>query len=528
MEAQKKLPLLKPGLAVFSGILMFLSFSLPRGIILFPVAWVCLAPLIASLKDTRPRTAFLLGFLAGVVGCFGIYYWIPYCMINYANMSRAIAYFALLLLVLMLACFVGVFAWLTRWLETRSAFPPIFFGPLIWVSLEYLRTYFPLGGFPWALLGGSQYKFLQLIQISEAGGVYIVSWLVALVNFGIAGIFKNWPPEKKEWQALGFSLACFAMAVVFGSLRIRQIDEYFSEKPELKVAIVQGNIDQGVKWNREYFWSSMIRHIELSKDLLKEPQDLLIWPEAAVTTNFNVSWQEKDSLAQALSVFDTYFLFGGIYKQESAGKNQYYNSAFMLSPRGAELLGHYSKMHLVPFGEYVPMKKLLFWVDAIAKGNTGDTDPGKELMVFETPKFKIACVICYELIFPNQVRKFVKAGAQVMSTITNDAWFGPTSAPWQHHSNMVFRAVENRVYFIRAANTGISSICDPCGRVLTQSGIYEVAQLKGTVKPSDYLTLYTRFGDWFCWLSLCLTIPLLAFILFRKQKPESGGNNVDK
>ncbi len=524
MNENKSQTLTQIILAVFSGILLALSFPLPRGTTLSPIAWFCLVPLILSLAQASPKRAFGLGLLSGVIGNFGIFYWIPYCMINYASMSKAIAYFALLLLVLLLALFFAVFAWLTRLAQLHLKISLLLFGPLLWVSLEYLRNYFPLGGFPWALLGSSQYKFLPAIQIAELGGIWIVSWLVALVNFGIASLFQKWPVSRKSLIEFSIALMVFLASLGYGALRMRSVDRAFAPQPEIKVAIIQGNIDQGEKWSPFYFWSSLSRHVALSQSLLKDPHDLLVWPEAALTDFFNENWDNRteSDVVKEIGVFDAYFLFGSISREYRGEKRLIYNSAYVLSPFGEKLVGRYDKMHLVPFGEYVPMQKLLFFVDAIAKGNAGSTDAGSKIEVFDLGKYKLACVICYELIFPSQVRLFVKAGASVMATITNDAWFGPTSAPYQHNSNIVFRAIENRVYFLRAANTGVSSICDPCGRILSSTKIFEIAALEGKVKASPLHTPYTRLGDWFPFAAVALTSLGLVVILFGKRKVKSG------
>lgn len=513
MNKTKKEFLVQSLLSGFSGILLALSFPLAQGRTLTILGWFALVPFLLALKNSSPKRAFFLGLLLGIIAYLGILYWIPYCMITYANMPRVLAYFALFLLVLILAGYLGLFSWLLRILALKSRFNLIIFGALLWVAIEYLRSYFPLGGFPWALLGNSQYKFIQIIQISDLAGVWLVSWLVALVNFSIAGFVEKIPPNKKALRELGFGSACFFLALIYGEVRIKQVERAFQAKPEIKVGIVQGNIDQGIKWSPGYFWAGIYRHKALSQSLLKEPKELLIWPESVVTSFFNHHWQEQDKVVSALSDFDTYLLFGSIAKEYKDGRNFYFNSAYLLAPKAQALLGRYDKIHLVPFGEYVPMGRLLVWVDAIARGNTGASSPGREIKVFETPGFKIACVICYELIFPNLVRKFVKQGAEIMSTITNDAWFGKTSAPYQHNSQMVFRAVENRVYFLRSANTGISSISDPVGRILAQTEIYEVAELSGVVKPSSIRSVYTRFGDWFAIFSSGLTILAVMFSL---------------
>ena len=331
-------------------------------------------------------------------------------------------------------------------------------------------------------------------------------------------------PDKKAGLEFGISLLIFAGALIYGQIRIRSVDRAFAPQPEIKVAIIQGNIDQGVKWNPFFFWNSLKRHIALSQSLLKEKKDLLIWPEAAITDYFNISWEHRaeSEVIKEISGFDSYFLVGSISREYQDQKKLNFNSAFLLSPFAENLIGRYDKMHLVPFGEYVPMQKALFWVDAIAGGNTGNTTPGKNIQVFEAGKFKIACVICYELIFPNLVRKFPQAGAQILSTITNDAWFGPTSAPYQHNSNIALRAIENRVYFLRSANTGISCICDPVGRILKQTGIFEIAALEGTIKPSPLHTPYTKYGDWFPILCLALTSLSLIGILLRTQRAKTG------
>jgi len=524
MRKDKKEFLIPGVLSGFSGILLALSFPLPQGRAITILGWFALLPFLLALKNSSPKRAFFLGLISGIVAYLGILYWIPYCMITYANMPRVIAYFALFLLVLILAGYLGIFSWLLRILALKRNFNLLIFGPLLWVAIEYLRTYFPLGGFPWALLGNSQYKFIHIIQISDLAGVWLVSWLVALVNFSIAGLLEKIPPTKKALRELGFGFACFWLALIYGEVRIKQVERAFQDKPEIRVGIVQGNIDQGVKWSPDYFWAGIYRHKALSQSLLKEPKELLIWPESVVTSFFNQHWQERDEVVDVLSDFNAYLLFGSIAREVKNDKRFYYNSAYLLSPNGKELIGRYDKIHLVPFGEYIPMRRLLFWVDAIAGGNTGASSPGREIKVFETPGFKIACVICYELIFPNLVRKFVKQGAEIMSTITNDAWFGKTSAPYQHNSQMVFRAVENRVYFLRSANTGISSISDPVGRILAQTEIYEVGELSGVVRPSSISTLYTKYGDWFP--ILCLGLTILAVMFSLKGGKDKGSKEV--
>ncbi len=512
-----------------SGILFFLSFPLPHGLSLGFVGWFCLFGLFFALENTSPKRAFLLGLVFGLLGFLGILYWVPYSMIVYAGMSKVWAYLALFLLALIMAGYYAIFALgyqqIKLFCEKHfSKFPYLallVFACALWISLEYLRAYFPFGGFPWALLGLSQYKFLSLIQLAELGGVWMVSAVVFLGNFSLYALIRSRKKERILLPVL-FFLILF-LSAGFGKLRIKQIERLFESTTKLQVGIVQPNIDQSIKWSPEFFWAELEKQIQLTKSLGEK--DLIIWPEASITTYFNIYWQVVPRLKEKLSQFGCYLLFGSVSKESNGQRINYYNSAFLLAPFGKKVLGRYDKIHLVPFGEYVPMQKILFWVDAIAGGATGNTTAGREFTIFDAGRFKIACVICYELIFPSLVRKFVKQGAELMSTITNDAWFGATSAPYQHFVNMVFRAVENRVYFLRSANTGISGVVDPCGKIITKSNIFttETLQAEVRLKPNSLKTFYTKAGDWFCWLALFLTGFCFVIILAKEKfMPRSG------
>ena len=520
--------------AGLSGVLLFLSFPLPQGISLGGIAWVGLFGLFLALEDSSPKRAFLLGIFFGLVSWLGILYWIPYCMTTYASMSGFLAELALLLLVLILSVYSGFFClgyvWFRGGLEKTSLKFSVFwkgiFATCWWVVLEYLRSFFPFGGFSWTLLGLSQYKFLSLIQIADLGGIWLVSGLVLLGNYVFFVVFFSREKIGERAGVFIIFLLILALSLIYGRIRLQQIDKSLKDEPALKIGIVQPNIDQSIKWSPEYFWASISLQENLTRKLLKEPKDLIIWPEASVTTYFNLSWEQSPALRDALSQFPCYLLFGSISKEIKNGKKAYFNSVYLLAPYGEKVLGRYDKIHLVPFGEYVPMRKLLFWVDAIAGGATGNTTAGKEIKVLDAGKFKIGTVICYELIFPELVRKFVREGAELMSTVTNDAWFGTTSAPYQHFVNMIFRAVENRVYFFRSANTGVSGVVDPAGRIIAQSQIFKIETISSQVRlgPIGGISIYTRFGAWFAWLCLFLTALLVAIILAKRllAKEEEG------
>jgi len=514
-------------LAAVSGLILIVIFPSFLKTELGWLAWVALVPLLLTLPETSYPQAFWRGTVAGAVAYPGILYWIVHCMVTYANMSRPLAWLILFLLIALLASYFGLFMVLSRLLMLRARFHLMLAAPLAWVAVELLRTYFPFGGFPWTLLGLSQHAFLPVIQVAEFTGIYGVSCLIVLVNCALAVLVQSFtlhpsPFKLLPWREILLAAVLLAADLGFGYLRLRQVDEAFTDRPKLKLALVQGNIDQGVKWDETEFWENLETHLALSRRLIQDQPDLLIWPEAALTVFFNEHFQVDSDVVKAINGFDVDFLAGSLSREVYNFERHYFNSAYLLSPRSRTLWGRYDKIHLVPFGEYVPLQRLFFFADAIAKGNTGNTTPGREVVVFEPPGYRFGCVICYEVIYGNLDRKFVKKGAQFMTTITNDAWFGRTSAPFQHHANLAFRAVENRVYFARAANTGISSLVNPVGRVEVASEIFEPAALSVELRLGPaWTTFYTRVGDLFAYLCT-LAVLAGAGLRFRARGKEAG------
>lgn len=516
-------------LAAVSGLILIVIFPSFLKTELGFLAFVALVPLLLTLPDTTYPQAFWRGAIAGATAYPGILYWIVYCMVVYANMSRPLAWLILFLLVALLASFLGLFMVLCRLLMLRAGFHLMLAAPLAWVAVELLRTHFPFGGFPWTLLGLSQHAFLPVIQVAEFTGIYGVSFLIVLINSALALLLQTFTLHNSQfrilpWRELLLAGLLLAGDLGFGFWRMRQVDAAFADRPKLRLALVQGNIDQGVKWDETEFWQNLETHLALSRRLMQDQPDLLIWPEAALTVFFNEHLQVDSDVVKKISDFDVDFLVGSLSREVSNRRYRYYNCAYLLSPHARVLWGRYDKVHLVPFGEYVPLQRLFFFADAIAKGNTGNTTPGRKVAVFEPPGYRFGCVICYEVIYGDLDRRFVKQGAQFMTTITNDAWFGRTAAPYQHHANLAFRAVENRVYFARAANTGISSLVNPVGRVEVESEIFQPAALSVDLRLGPaWTTFYTRVGDLFAYL--CALLVLAGAVYgwrFRARGKEAG------
>ena len=509
-------------LAGLTGLLLFFAFPNALGLEFGPLGFFALAPLLFALdRAEQPRDAAQLAAVAGLVGHPLLYHWLTHTFTVYAGMGWLVSIAVLLLMIVVMSLYLMLFAVVRHLLVHDFRWPALVSTPVAWVAVEYFRGVFPFGGFPWALLGYTQHAFLPAIQLAEFTGPWGVSFVVALANAGFAGLATalngNDRPAPKRFSGPAAALLIPVIVSAWGAVRMGQIDRAFAAQPAHKVGVVQANIDQGMKWDEAEFWAAMQKHMRLTRALMAKKPELVIWPEAAVTVaGFNYHWARRSRVIEYLAEVDAWFLVGSISVEPCGGANCGFNSAYLLAPRATELAGRYDKMRLVPFGEYVPLKWLFFFADNIAHGNTGSTTPGRELRVMSIPGLVFGVPICYEVIFPDQVRRFAKDGADFMVTITNDAWFGQTGAPYQHHAAVVFRAVENRVYFARAANTGVSSIVDPVGRVAHETPIYQEASFTGEVKASPIKTFYTAHGDLFAWLCAAPALALMLYWMIQK------------
>jgi apolipoprotein N-acyltransferase len=362
-----------------------------------------------------------------------------------------------------------------------------------WITLEYVRSFF-LTGFPWALLGYSQWRYPPLCQIAEWTGVYGVSAILFLSNLMLWQWLKN---KKMPWSALVPLMILLGVnfGIYVGRLPLAQ------ENPTLKVAILQGNIDQYKKWNAAFVQEILMSYAGLTKQL-NSSVDLVVWPESAVPGWVpNEAWL-MEWLQQRIVPTQAYHLVGAA--SYSNGKN--YNSAFLFNPNGT-LHSRYDKIHLVPLGEFVPFQSLLGrWISVL--NALGGFHKGENRRALWMDKTKFGVNICYESIFPHLVRLQTKEGASFLVNVTNDGWYLNTAAPQQHFSMNVFRAIENRRTLIRAANTGISGIILPDGWVAKATALNERTLLEGVIHLKTNLTFYVQYGDVFAWL--CCAIALLG------------------
>ena len=487
--------------AAVSGALLALAFPRPD---LFPCAWFGLIPLLLVM-ERRPLAA---GFAAGLVFFALVLYWLNIVMTTYGGMQPVFSLLAYCLLVTYLACYWALAAWLCVRLKVALRLPYLLTLPLLWVTLEYLRGLL-LTGFPWALLGYSQQNFSWAIQSADVTGVYGISFLLIAVNCALAWIIAA---PRLGWSRLGL-LGVLLLTIShlgYGAWRSSQPLE--QRRDQLQVALIQGNIDQARKWDPANRQASIARYLDLSRRATNDKIDLTIWPEAATPFYF----QEDTALARRVRRLpqesgSALLLGSPAYEQDQAGTARYFNSAYLLSAEG-QLQGRSDKVHLVPFGEYVPLSNLLSFIDKLVVG-LGDFSSG-QIRPLALDGHQFGVLICYEAIFPELARAAVRSGSDLLVNLTNDAWFGRSSAPYQHLAMTRFRAIENRIWLARAANTGISALISPAGRVLQSSPLFQPFYLSGSVGLGAAPSFYTRFGDLFAWSCLTLSGLQLAALLW--------------
>lgn len=525
-------PLRQILLAVATGILLPLCFpNFDMGLL----AWVALIPLHIAADGARRTQAFWLGWLSGTIGFTGIMSWVVTAMNTYGKVPLIISYGIMLLLTVYLGLFVAVYSAGMVWFRMLIPRYGLFAAPCLWVSLELLRTYL-LSGLPWSLLGYSQYQQLDLIQIADHLGVYGVSFLIVLTNVALAELylwlmplFRGFRPARLPWELVSTSAILIGLSWAYSTSLI--VNEGFvPPKSTLKVGVVQPNIDQSVKWD-EKFRDETIKRFKSLTESLGSDTDIVIWPEAATPFVYEREPAYQLELAGIAKRASAPLLFGSPAVRYSTDRTPYLlNSAYLLSPEGV-LLGRYDKQHLVPFGEYIPLKSsLLFFLEKFVEG-IGDFQAGPGPTIFSVPlrpsstapatrSVKFGVLICYEVIFPDLVRRVAASGAEFLVTITNDAWFGMSNAPSQHFSMVVFRSVENHLAFARAANTGISGFIDPFGQIIQSSPVFTQAALETTIAIRQPHTFYTRYGDVFAYGCMVISILLCLFGLFGTKGPE--------
>ncbi len=493
--------------ALLSGAMLTASF--PPSKLSF-LAWFALVPLLKAIDNESFFGAFKYGFIAGAVHYLTLLYWIVVVLERYGSLNAIVSLGPLILLCLYLALYPAFFSALTTYLTGSRFF--LLFMPGIWVGLEYVRAKL-LTGFPWCLLGYTQYDHLHFIQVADLCGVYGVSFLIVLLNGLVYHLFFHLYNKNRrllKWEVLITALLVSA-TLAYGHFRLSADKREKEVRRQVNAVVIQGNIDQSLKWETSYQAKTMETYQRLTRAAFDFNPELIVWPETSVPFFFqdDVNFSPKIYLLSRES--DTLLVFGSPAYKKHYEKTKYYNRAYLITPDNTPPQ-YYDKVRLVPFGEYIPLKKYLFFINRLVPA-AGDFEQGNRVAPLKGKHLSMGVLICFEAIFPDLARAHAMAGANLLVNLTNDAWFGSTSAPYQHLSMTVFRAVENRLPLIRAANTGFSAFIRPQGEIIALSTLFNEKTLKASIDiPNAPLTFYARFGDLFAF-SL-LAISLIKVLLF--------------
>jgi apolipoprotein N-acyltransferase len=481
------------------------------------IAWVALAPLLVALHGVSLGRSFLLGLITGLIYFTGTLYWITLVMAVYGGLATGVAVVINALLIAYLSLFPALFAMVVSRVSLASGPRGLLLAPFVWVATELGRTYL-LTGFPWVLLGYSQVTDIPVAQLASVVGVYGLSALVAGVSASLAyAAIRQLTPAGRlrtgsllaNYRPLIVMLALVVAIGMWGTFRVRR-GELTRNGDTVTVGLIQGNVDQSDKWDQRRAAGIFSEYLAMTRKAIAEGAQVVLWPESSIPFYFEEDRPAAEEVRTLAREAKVPLLVGSDQIDRSTPPTRYYNSAFLVRPDGSTG-AVYRKMHLVPFGEYVPMKRVLFFAKHLVEA-VSDFSPGDAAVMLPVRGHLMSTAICYEIVYPDLVRTFASGGSELLSTITNDAWFGRTSAPYQHFAQASMRAIENGRYLVRSANTGISGIVDPYGRVRAQTAIYEQAVVVGEARFLRDRTIYSRIGDVMAYASAVLTLAALVIV----------------
>jgi apolipoprotein N-acyltransferase len=512
-------------LAVLSGVLQILAFPLPD---LYPLSWLAIAALLVAVLRTRepqdirlpaslaqklvPATAFqgfLLGYVSGIIWYAGTCYWVYHTMHLYGGLSATAAAGILALFCLYLGLYEGLFGLVVALLAdsrpggSRRA---LFLSPFVWVALELART--RISGFPWNLLGTAQVSNISLNRLSTVTGVYGLSFEIMLVNTVFAAAFLVGREKRR--------VILIEAVVVAAALQLLALIRPAPLRTSHTALLLQENIPilPSDDWTAQYFQNTIGELSRLSTPASVSgapPPDLVVWPESPAPFYVNDA-RFRQAIAAVAERNHAFVVAGSLGEEagaEPAGSSQIFNSAALMSPQG-RWVARYDKIHLVPFGEYVPFKSLLGFAGGLTRevGEFGRGSAREPLMV---DGYKLGVFICYESVFPDEVRQLARNGGQVFVNISNDGWYGDTGAWAQHLNQARMRAVENDRWLLRSTNTGMTASIDPYGRVVASIPRKMRTALEAPYSLVSGTTFYTRHGDWFAYLCAIISVGALLW-----------------
>ena len=489
-----------PALGALSGLLY--ALSIPKAG-LFYLAWIALVPLLLSLSFSWNQKQLLTaGLIAGLLSATARTYWISETLQLYGNLPLAVAVPTNVLLIAYMALYSAAFIVCS----SRISFQRPYFSwyaAAVWTLLEWMQNWM-ISGFPWQLVGYSQYPNLPFLQWASIFGIYGLSFVIALFNAALAQALHY----RSVRSYLLIPSALLLLIIAWGNSRLDRLDN--AQAPSIRIGVVQGNISQDRKWKVNRLEWTTEHYAQLTRLLVRHDPALIIFPETALPYYFNDPFyapyrQRIGELARETGIP---LLVGSLEGEIGKGSAPIYNRAFMLDGEG-KVTGTADKVHLVPFGEYLPMPYLFQYLEGLT-AESGQFAHGQSHRTIALPERDISVgpFICYESIFPEITRELTLLGADILVNTTNDAWFGQTAAPYQHFAMSIIRAVETGRAVVRAANTGISGVIQPSGRIQYMTGLEETTTFVEEVPLNREDTLYTRFGNSI--LALCVLLLALG------------------
>ena len=489
-------------LATASGVLFALAF--PDYAIGW-LAFVALTPLlIAVVRASRPREAFFLGWMSQTIAWLMMVPWVVRVMSHYGGLPVITGVLIFIAMCALLGLYGALFALIVFWLRPGVRVRSWLAIPLAWAAIEFARTYL-LTGFPWNLIAAAIVDYTPLVQIDRAAGPYMLGAMIVLVSTVIAWFMtQKSTPMHRSVVAIAIVAFCGIWAAT-GYVASKVVSQP-NEQQHPMAAMLQPNIPQQMRWDPSNVADIYDRMMRMTNAAIANGARIVIWPESTVPLSYSSTDFFRNAIESKSAQSGADIILGSV-AEDPAKPNKIWNAAFLVS--GGRTIGHYDKIRLVPFGEYVPLRKMLFFaqklVHEVGEFEFGTNDhPLRGILAYGP-------AICYEIVYPQITRTQVRNGADVLVTITNDAWYDGTSAPRQHLNQARLRAIEDDRWLLRAGTTGISALVDPTGRVLHEIPMGHEGIIYAHVEPRTSETPYVKYGDWFSWLACVIVVGCLVW-----------------
>lgn len=479
---------------------------------LWPMAWIGLIPFFIAVSGSSLKGSFFLGWMFGTIKSMGIVYWIFYAVYVHGSAGVLVSLLFFILATAGFLAFYYAFFSLGAGKVFNMSISPwmkILLIPCLWVAIEFIRSRL-FSGFPWALIGHSQYGWTSLIQASDITGVYGLSFLIVLSNVSLTMIFLQWKQSRSSILFAAPVLLTITAVLIYGHARIHYFDSLAGNAAPEPIGVIQSSIPQRAKWDQNKRKNHLRELCNLSEQALSKGARVVVWPETAVTWYMrkNIPKQLRPLLKRPRATL----IVGAPSYQKTGERLVFHNAAYQIS--GDKIVNQYHKRHLLPFSEYFPFRKIDFL--KFRYFGSREYSAGKKNVILDTPSGRLGMLICFEVLFPELARQAVQDGAQFLVNISNESWFGKSGEHFQHFNMAAFRAVEFRRPLLRSGNTGISGFIDCVGRELNSLPPFQQGFLIHTPECVDEKTFYFLYGDMFAFLCLAVMLSFVLSLLLKR------------